>query len=292
MDDLYLVCYASADGTDALGWQQNGVTRALPFGLDSVLSAEISAAALVDRILSAPSAPLAPDSVVLRTPVGTQEIWAAGVTYKRSEEARELESNNSSIYTRVYHASRPELFFKALGREVVPLGGPVGIRYDASWSVPEAELVVVLNADMDVVGFTIGNDMSSRDIEGENPLYLPQAKVYQDACAVGPRIWLRPGAASWPDVTLAIRITRAGQAVFEDSTTTASIHRRLDELIDHLGRCKHFPSGAMLFTGTGIVPPDDFTLQAGDLVRITIDPIGALENPVHVVGPRQRAQGR
>ena len=290
MDDLYLVCYTTADGTAALGYQQNGVTRALPFGLESVLSGEIGAASLVDRVLSAASTPLALDSVALRAPVvGAQEIWAAGVTYKRSEEAREMESNNSSIYTRVYHASRPEVFFKALGREVVPLGGRVGIRFDATWSVPEAELVVVLNANMEVVGFTIGNDMSSRDIEGENPLYLPQAKVYQDACAVGPRIWLRPSAAGWPDVTLAIRITRAGQTVFEDSTTTASIHRKLDELIDYLGRCKHFASGVMLFTGTGIVPPDNFTLQAGDVVRITIDPIGVLENPVHVVGPRQKA---
>jgi 2-dehydro-3-deoxy-D-arabinonate dehydratase len=144
----------------------------------------------------------------------------------------------------------------------------------------------VLNSHMEVIGFTIGNDMSSRDIEGENPLYLPQAKVYDGACAIGPRIWLQPGATTWPDLTIELTIERAGETVFHNTTTTASLHRPLSELIDYLGRCKRFPHGALLFTGTGIVPPDTFTLAEGDLVRIRIDPIGELVNTVSVVGKR------
>jgi 2-dehydro-3-deoxy-D-arabinonate dehydratase len=149
--------------------------------------------------------------------------------------------------------------------------------------VPEPELVVVLNARLEVIGFTIGNDMSSRDIEGENPLYLPQAKVYEAACAIGPRIWLQPGATHWPDVTIELQIERGGQTVFRDTVTTASIHRSLSDLIDYLGRCKRFSRGVMLFTGTGIVPPDSFTLAAGDTVHIRIDPIGELINTVRVI---------
>ncbi|MHB8626656.1 MAG: fumarylacetoacetate hydrolase family protein [Aggregatilineales bacterium] len=228
---------------------------------------------------------LADPAVSLLAPVGRfQEVWAAGVTYKRSEEARESESHNSTVYSRVYSAKRPELFFKALGQDVIAPGGQVGIRYDATWSVPEPELAVVLNARLEVVGFTIGNDMSSRDIEGENPLYLPQAKVYRGACALGPRIWLQPGRTDWPQLTIQMTIRRTGQIAFEAKTSTANLHRPLPELIDYLGRCKDFPRGALLFTGTGIVPPDDFTLHAGDEIRIGIDPIGELVNTVGVVG--------
>jgi 2-dehydro-3-deoxy-D-arabinonate dehydratase len=206
------------------------------------------------------------------------------VTYKRSEEARETESHHSTIYSRVYSAQRPELFFKALGQDVVAPAGQVGIRYDATWSVPEPELVVVLNARLEEIGFTIGNDMSSRDIEGENPLYLPQAKVYHGACAIGPRIWLQPGRNAWPHLTIKMTIRRRGQIAFEAETMTANLHRSLPELIDYLGRCKDFPNGAHLFTGTGIVPPDDFTLHMGDEVRIHIDPLGDLINTVGMVG--------
>ena len=173
------------------------------------------------------------------------------MTYKRSEEAREAESKNSTIYTRVYSAKRPELFFKAMGYDVVGSGEAVGIRADASWSVPEPELVVVLNAHMEVVGFTIGNDMSSRDIEGENPLYLPQAKVYERACALGPRLWLQPGATTFPDVDIKLVIERAGEVAFSGQTSTGELHRPLNELVEYLGRCKRFKYGAMLFTGTG-----------------------------------------
>ena len=269
------LCLQASDGVyaldDAIG------------SLDWLLS-ELPASEITQRLLAARRAPVALDATMLAAPVGGQEVWASGVTYKRSEEARERESNNSTIYTRVYSAARPELFMKALGEEVVGSGEPAGIRYDATWSVPEPELAVVLNRRMEVVGFTIGNDMSSRDIEGENPLYLPQAKVYERACVLGPRIWLQPGREDWPELAITIAIQRAGATVFGGETSTAQIKRPLAELRDYLGRCKRFPRGVILLSGTGVVPPDDFTLQAGDEVRITIDPIGELANPIVVVG--------
>lgn len=251
--------------------------------LDWLLS-ELPADEVGQRLLDARGAPIALDPTTIGPPIGAQEVWASGVTYKRSEEARERESHNSTIYTRVYSAARPELFMKALGEEVVGSGAPAGIRYDATWSVPEPELAIVLNRRMEVVGFTIGNDMSSRDIEGENPLYLPQAKVYERSCVLGPRIWLQPGRTEWPDVQITIAISRAGAIVFDGATSTAQINRPLADLRDYLGRCKRFPRGVVLLSGTGIVPPDDFTLQPGDEVRITIDPIGELVNPIVVVG--------
>lgn len=223
-------------------------------------------------------------SITLAGLLRNQPVWAAGVTYKVSEEARERESANSTVYSRVYAAQRPEVFWKAAGHEIVSIDESVGIRVDATWSVPEPELTVVYNARMEVIGFTIGNDMSSRDIEGENPLYLPQAKVYDRACALGPRIWLQPGAQSFPLVSIEIRIWRAGETVFSGATNTDRLNRTLTELTDYLGRCKQFPYGVLLMTGTGIVPPDSFTLAEGDTVEITIEPIGTLSNPVSVVG--------
>jgi len=277
-DDLYLV-----HTDDGLGLQQGQTTVALAgiSSLESILQ-DIPAAELVQRLLNARGQTMTTSSPRLR--LDNQEIWAAGVTYKRSEEARERESHQSSMYSRVYSAERPELFFKSLGYEAVSSGDEVGIRSDATWSVPEPELVVVLNSRLEVIGFTIGNDMSSRDIEGANPLYLPQAKVYEKACAVGPRIWLQPGATVWPELAIHLTIRRAGQTAFEDTTSTANLHRTLADLVHYLGRCKRFRHGALLFTGTGIVPPDTFTLQAGDEVRIRIDSIGELVNTVIVVG--------
>ncbi len=286
-DEIFLIQYSAADGKRQLGLEMgNRLTSAgtttSAIDIDTLLSST-PAANLLDVLRERMQTSVENDPITRHVPVGTQEVWASGVTYKRSEEARESESNNSTIYTRVYSAQRPELFFKSMGYDVVDLGEPVGIRYDATWSVPEPELVVVLNARMEVIGFTIGNDMSSRDIEGDNPLYLPQAKVYESACAIGPRIWLQPGAAQWPDVAIELRIERSGQTVFSDTTTTAELHRSLGDLVDYLGRCKRFSKGAFLFTGTGIVPPDSFTLEAGDIVRIKIDPIGELVNTVQVV---------
>jgi 2-dehydro-3-deoxy-D-arabinonate dehydratase len=224
------------------------------------------------------------DQVRLLTPVESQEIWAAGVTYLRSKQARMEESDFSArAYDHVYEAARPEIFFKAVPEKVVSPGEAVGIRRDARWNVPEPELTLVINSSGSLVGFTIGNDMSSRDIEGENLLYLPQAKIYTGSCAIGP--WLVVGAVEedarqW---TIRLEIRRGDEVVFAGDTRVDQIKRRFGELIEYLFRSQVFPRGAMLLTGAGIVPPDAFTLAAGDRVRITISGIGTLENPVTVV---------
>jgi 2-dehydro-3-deoxy-D-arabinonate dehydratase len=283
-EEMFLLHYA-VGVEHRLGVQVGDTVYSLGNSLPSLewLLANVPAGELLDVINRAKAEPVAAsDSRLL---FGQQEVWAAGVTYKQSEEARERESSNSTIYTRVYSAQRPEIFMKAIGYHVVSSGDEVGIRYDATWSVPEPELAVVLNARMEVVGFTVGNDMSSRDIEGENPLYLPQAKVYDRSCALGPRIWLRPGVTEWPQVDIAITIERDGASVFSGETSSAQLHRTLADLVGYLGRAKRFEHGAVLLTGTGIVPPDEFTLEANDVVTITIDPIGTLQNRVSVVGP-------
>jgi 2-dehydro-3-deoxy-D-arabinonate dehydratase len=224
------------------------------------------------------------DSVRLQTPVEAQEVWAAGVTYLRSKEARIVESEfSANAYDRVYAAVRPEIFFKSLPEKVVSPAENVGIRKDARWNVPEPELALVINSSGSLVGFTIGNDMSSRDIEGENLLYLPQAKIYTGSCAVGP--WIVVGlseedARQW---TIHLEIRRGGKNVFSGETSTNKIRRAFGELTEYLFRSQEFPNGAVLLTGAGIVPDDSFTLEAGDSVRITISGIGTLENSVAVV---------
>ncbi len=224
-----------------------------------------------------------PDKPHLLAPVDAQEVWAAGVTYERSRAARQEEAvDGGDIYARVYAAGRPELFFKAQGRNVVGPQGKVGIRRDAQWSVPEPELAVALNPALEVVGFAVGNDMSSRDIEGANPLYLPQAKVYTASCALGPGILLQP-QSTWPQTRISILIERGGETAFSGEVHTERIKRSLRELIAYLGRSNTYPDGAVLLTGTGIVPPNDFTLSAGDVVTIAIDGIGTLVNEVKVV---------
>jgi 2-dehydro-3-deoxy-D-arabinonate dehydratase len=220
----------------------------------------------------------------LLAPVEKQEIWAAGVTYLRSKKARMDESEfSATAYDRVYDAERPELFFKSLPEKVVPTGECVGIRRDARWSVPEPELALVLNSRGAVVGYTIGNDMSSRDIEGENLLYLPQAKVYQGSCALGP--WIRLGAseAAAREWKIRLEIRRNNEAVFTGETSVGQIKRKFDELAGFLFRSQSFPHGAVLLTGTGVVPPDTFTLQERDVVQIEITGIGVLRNSVTVV---------
>lgn len=221
-------------------------------------------------------------SVNLLPPIDQQEVWAAGVTYIRSKAARERESEGAArFYDMVYTADRPELFFKATARRVVGTGAPVRIRKDARWSVPEPELALVVSPDLRIVGYTIGNDMSSRDIEGENPLYLPQAKLYDGSCSLGPVITLAEGFPQQPDqVSIRLVITRGGQVVFEGATTLAQMARKLPDLVAWLGRDNSFPDGAILLTGTGIVPPDDFTLASGDGIAISIAGIGTLENRV------------
>ncbi len=217
-------------------------------------------------------------------PVDTQEVWAAGVTYLRSRTARQAEAvDGGDIYARVYEAERPELFYKAAARQVVaPLDG-VGIRRDASWNIPEPELALLVNPAMEIVGYTLGNDMSSRDIEGANPLYLPQAKVYNRSCALGPALVLQPLRTSWPELAIRLRIERGGAQVVSGETHTRQIRRSPAELVEHLGRCLDFPHGAVLLTGTGVVPPDAFTLAAGDRITISADGVGELLNPVVVV---------
>ncbi len=213
-------------------------------------------------------------------PVSGQEVWAAGVTYFRSRSARIEESREAGgFYDRVYNAARPELFFKSVGRRVVGPGGTVRIRRDASWSVPEPEWTLVVNAAGEIVGYTVGNDMSSRDIEGENPLYLPQAKTYDGSCAVGPCILVAEGPM--PRTTrIGIRIVRSNGLAFAGQTTLAEMKRKPEELVEFLYRENSFPQGALLMTGTGVVPEDDFTLKSGDRVHIEIDGIGTLENVV------------
>jgi 2-dehydro-3-deoxy-D-arabinonate dehydratase len=215
-------------------------------------------------------------------PVGTQEVWAAGVTYYRSRNARMDESKDAgggTFYDRVYAAERPELFFKASGRRVIGPGGTVRIRKDATWSVPEPELTLLVSSTGAITGYTIGNDMSSRDIEGENPLYLPQAKVYDGSCALGPAVLLSREAL--PRTTgIQLEVVREGKTVFSGSTTLGELKREPALLVEYLFRENSFPQGAFLMTGTGIVPGDDFTLAVGDVVRVTIGGIGTLENTV------------
>lgn len=225
----------------------------------------------------------APDQAHWLSPIDTQDVWAAGVTYERSREARQEESvDGGDIYARVYGAERPEIFFKAQGPRTVGNLDKVGIRSDATWSVPEPELGLLINPALEVVGYTIGNDMSSRDIEGENPLYLPQAKMYTASCAIGPAIVIQP-LTEWVAATISITIQRDGNTMFFSNIHTDRIHRKLRELVDYLGRCMTFPNGVVLLTGTGVVPPNEFTLQAGDVISIEIDGVGTLTNTVKVV---------
>jgi 2-dehydro-3-deoxy-D-arabinonate dehydratase len=221
------------------------------------------------------------ESVHVLPPLDAQEVWGAGVTYERSKVAREQESEQAAtFYDRVYRAARPELFFKATASRVVGPGGAIRVRRDSRWCVPEPELVLVLSPDLEIVGFTIGNDVSARDIEGENPLYLPQAKVYDACCSLGPAITLASAMPARETIAIKMEIERGSTVVFQGETSIARMARRFEELIEWLARDNLFPTGVYLLTGTGIVPPDDFTLAAGDIVRITIDGIGSLVNPV------------
>lgn len=222
--------------------------------------------------------------VQLHAPIDNQEVWAAGVTYLRSKQARMDESvHSASAYDRVYEAPRPELFFKSLPRKVSGPGGPVGIRSDARWNVPEPELALVMNRSGQLVGYTAGNDMSSRDIEGENLLYLPQAKTYRHSCALGPCIVVGPDEAEVRTWTIGVRIERQGQAAFEGETSISRIKRSFPELAGHLWHSQEFAFGAVLLTGTGVIPHDDFTLAPGDQVTIHISGIGTLTNTVVTV---------
>jgi len=214
--------------------------------------------------------------------ISHQEIWAAGVTYLRSKSARMAESKDAgggTFYDRVYEADRPEIFFKGTPHRVAPPGGHVRIRSDSKWNVPEPELTLAISGHGKIFGYTIGNDMSSRDIEGENPLYLPQAKVYDLSTAIGPCLVITNDLPA-STTAIAIEILRAGTTMFAGQTTLASLKRSLPSLAEWLYRDNSFPVGCYLMTGTGVVPPDSFTLHSGDEMRITIEPVGTLVNTV------------
>jgi 2-dehydro-3-deoxy-D-arabinonate dehydratase len=217
----------------------------------------------------------------LLPPVDCPEVWAAGVTYERSREARDREAQSGAggptPYDRAYAAARPELFFKATGARVQGHRGVVGLRADSHWQVPEPELALVLDEGGALLGYTLGNDMSSRDIEGENPLYLPQAKIYRCSCALGPAV-LPADAHAPSSFPIVCEVVRRGQSVWKGETDTSTMRRRFTELISYLARHNWVPAGTVLLTGTGLVPPDDFTLEASDSIAITSPAIGTLEN--------------
>ena len=246
--------------------------------LSDIIEAENPAAAAASLVSDQQ---IALADVTLLAPIDQQEVWAAGVTYKRSQTARMEESETSaSCYDLVYDADRPELFLKATPHRVSGPGQPVRIRYDATWNVPEPEITCVVSSKNKLVGFTIGNDMSSRDIEGENPLYLPQAKVYRQCAGLGPCITLLESMPAREDTGIRLEIERGGQIVFEGNSGVSEMHRTFEDLIEYLCREQEFPNGVFLMTGTGIVPDSDFTLNAGDVVHISICGIGTLTNPV------------
>jgi len=249
--------------------------------LDALFSSNEPARLALAEASAAPEIP-APPAADLRAPIDSQEVWAAGVTYLRSRTARMEEAKDAgggSFYDRVYAAERPEIFFKTTPHRVAGPGGYVRIRSDSKWNVPEPELTLAINAAGRIFGFSIGNDMSSRDIEGENPLYLPQAKTYSGSAALGPCLVISdplPGK----DTRIEMVIARRGETVFSGSTDLGQMKRPLSSLAEYLYRENEFPRGAWLMTGTGIVPPDDFTLEHGDQIRITIEPVGTLTNTV------------
>jgi 2-dehydro-3-deoxy-D-arabinonate dehydratase len=287
---MQIIRYQSSDGIIAPGLFQNGqlAGRFQPgVGLHDLLRLRADELrTLIENSMQ--SGPNDNTAFTLLAPIdGETEVWAAGVTYKRSEEARMEESGTPDIYAKVYTAQRPELFFKANRRRVAGPGAPIVIRTDSTWDVPEPELALVINAFGEIIGYTIANDMSSRSIEGDNPLYLPQAKVYANCCALGPGItpaWEIPDPYN---LTIGLTIEHNGQVYWQGETSTSELKRRLDELVSYLFLENDFPDGAILCTGTGLVPDSQLTLQPGDIVQISINPLGSLRNPV-VRGKRRQ----
>jgi len=256
-------------------WALDG--RFLPRAFTLGLLLELPAAAVAG--LLAALRPTEPAEGALLAPIEpTQEVWAAGVTYLRSRDARKAESTVADVYEKVYDAARPEVFFKAAGWRVMAQGQPVRIRADSRWNVPEPEMVIVINRGGEIVGYCAGNDMSSRDIEGENPLYLPQAKIYDGSCALGSGIRLA-GPDELRSLPIKIEIIRADARAFDGEASTAQMHRQPEELAAWLVKELTFPQGVFLMTGTCVVPSEGFTLQSGDTMRITVGAV-ALENCV------------
>ncbi|MCH2118797.1 MAG: fumarylacetoacetate hydrolase family protein [Pirellulales bacterium] len=287
---MQLAKYRTSSGETGFGVLE-GSKSIVPLGdhpsceaanLFELLEADEIVATLTSLLASedVPSA-IAIEEVQLEAPLDGQEVWAAGVTYKRSKTARMEESAAAaSCYDRVYASDRPELFFKATPNRVAGPGQPVRIRVDASWNVPEPELALVINSRKQLVGFTVGNDMSSRDIEGDNPLYLAQAKVYNQSCGLGPWITLSSAMPPRSEIGIQLQVFRNTERVFHGETHIEQMARSFEDLIGWLGRDNSFPAGAILLTGTGIVPENDFTLLPGDRIDISIDGIGTLSAPV------------
>lgn len=255
----------------------------LPFALDADLDTLFRQPAPHAwlRAQLATAAAIEPADTLL-PPIQSQEVWGAGVTYLRSRDARMEESESSEggdFYDRIYHAHRPEIFFKATPHRVAGPEQPLILRSDASWNVPEPELTLALASNGSLIGYTIGNDLSSRDIEGQNPLYLPQAKTWARCAGLGPRIVITPDFPP-PSTTIAMRILRDGAPVFADSATLSQMKQTLPNLVEHLFRDNAFPNGAFLMTGTCVVPDDNFTLASGDRVEISITGAGTLANPI------------
>ncbi|HJR97816.1 MAG TPA: fumarylacetoacetate hydrolase family protein [Actinomycetota bacterium] len=270
----------------------HGGERLAVGAVDDGPRAMLDAGITLDRLLSAGGPSLAdalsmgddvvPGGARVLAPIGSQEIWAAGVTYLRSRDARVEEAVEASVYDRVYEAERPELFFKSPGWRARGPGEAIGIRSDSSWDVPEPELTLVVDAGLRIVGYTIGNDASSRSIEGDNPLYLSQAKIYEGSTGLGPAIV--PATEVDPPFGIAIRISRGGETVYDAATSSGEMARSFEELVAYLGRALRFPLGVFLMTGTGLVPGAGFTLSPDDVVTISVDGLGELRNPVERVG--------
>jgi 2-dehydro-3-deoxy-D-arabinonate dehydratase len=260
--------------------------------IDGVLGGDPGA---LERLLDAPAGDPVPDGVQVLAPAGSQPVWAAGVTFRRSRDARLEESRGLDAYDKVYLAERPELFLKALPGTARGPGQPIGVRADSTWDVPEPELALVADRHGEIVAYTVGNDVSSRSIEGENPLYLPQAKLYAGSCALGPCLVPAAEAPAPAAMEITLAIGRDGAELFADSCSVADMRRALPELVDWLWRGQDLPLGAVLLTGTSIVPPPDLTLRAGDQVTIAITGLGQLTNPVELVdtgGGYQEAKAR
>jgi 2-dehydro-3-deoxy-D-arabinonate dehydratase len=259
-------------------WALDGKMLPPMSSLDMLLKLEADAIAEMLRMSQAEQGAGVAKQSALPPIEPMQEVWASGVTYLRSRDARKAESSVADVYQKVYEAERPELFMKSIGWRVVTSSAPVRIRKDSAWNVPEPELVLVINAHGEIVGYTAGNDMSSRDIEGENPLYLPQAKIYNGACAIGPEIVIA-NADAMRELPVSVEIKRAGVAVFSGETSISRMKRTLEDLVSYLYKEMDFPHGAFLMTGTGVVPPESFSLQAGDSVKISVGEV-TLENVV------------
>ncbi len=283
VNTMHLAKYIDSHGDIRAARVEDNQLVALRLAPGQTLADLIAADNPIAAVQSIPTeAPITIDeSIQWLPPIDGQEVWAAGVTYKRSQTARMEESEAAaSCYDRVYKADRPELFFKATPHRVRGHRQPLRIRADATWNVPEPEVTLVLSPALRIVGLTVGNDMSSRDIEGENPLYLPQAKCYNACAGIGPWITLFDRLPTTDQIGVDLNIVRSGKTVFEQQTCADQMARSFEDLVSWLARDNSFPGGAFLMTGTGIVPGNDFTLLPGDIVNITIEGVGTLSNPI------------